>query len=1363
MSFARFKVLASLVLFSATATSAVLAQDASGIGPAFGDNQPAPPVSLLYAGPAPVGSTLLSCPSCPRLYDNTEICTVDALSLAVGGSGTPGLALRDWFTSAGGNVTRFDLLVTNCGTGAIPNHLSMNLFEGTDAETLGTLLGLRVCNGGPNDLETCFDDGDCGGASCVSVTSGFTTQGAPVLSRIPVHCDAVTGEPRIMRVTVDFAERAYTVVDALDGTPLISPEVQNIGRRVPISNLPAGKLGIEIRFIGENSLCAGGSPKMGMVMAQGGSGNENGLHIPNANHPNCTAEEHELVCDNVEWAPVDEFGNPIPCIGGNVCSTNFPYFGLAVAIYIGPSEDVNGNNTTQTADTIVLDPPSPCQGDTFTQVGGFIGDNSLSDDGEAVKWFDCAEDHLPGVALDLYDFQCLQQCFAQAPISNECEIFDHDPDGIFDGDPGVTIQQRRDGKINANDLFGFFICSHVDDGDPSCNGLIPDPPSLLRDVDMYQITGVSTGHVLSVLLEGDKSANTGPTWDPFLRVFKRVGANPLEEIARSDDYERETLDGFTTVEVPAGVSGIFVGVSANENSAYVPATDGPGTRPEIAADQAGGYILTVGATNPNCVVDNLSGNETQCYQSKHEPDDKMSNVLKALCENAQGEIDITGACLFPIGMLGDGAFSGTGQDLDLYKFRLDGDLSSVRSLTATIVTPVSQGFASVYDIVLGLYNEQGELIATGDQAQGSVFPPQSDQSRPLLAANVDPGGIFYLGVFGTDRRIQEVVETGPGVFNCQYVFPTFPPSLLNFPHGPGVAGTNEANLIPSVGGRVNKPRLVFDEALEGMAPDPLEGCKIPSDPNPAETLQCYKVNILTFPFDFPAANPIDLCDLISGNDSIEDACAMVPANRLSAIVPEPYFLGNGVYGGFQGDVDFFEIPVQAGQVISAHTSDTIPPQPDNNGRVRMYLGLFDQNAELIAEHDYSHEHEVGIGVDFDRIADEFSATIAGIMPANVGTNAYLMLGIDNGNMDHFENSPFDASVPGTTLSRRFETQSIPIVRRYLAGAAVMPRQTTLAGASPTGLPRMFVVPIRGSDDIHTSCFLNRSDDGRAGCHPAILEIDPLTGQTNVVRSTVFFSPVRDASGLDNGVAGRVDSSELLIAYDGSNLYVSPEFCPGGIDPLCDFPRRRLFRLNPNVLPTSGSYVTNMGELLGLTTGDFYSGMTEINGRLYALNESSNNVRWWNKATNPVATNGGTIAPVPSAVLCDPEPVNDMCWDSLYGDIGTDGTHVLIPCTFTGEEEEVLEYGICRFLPDHAVNPPTLTLISKLADPVTNPRFVEGPILGGLDSFSGTLIATDQRGPIVEYVTGASGDNTAGTVRAIELPHQEFRIRRLTAR
>ncbi len=1236
------------------------------------------PSALQRGGPTPAVLTR-GCTG-PRLYDNTVMCTPFVHSIAVGGTfhPPPSLWVRDWFVTSGGQVSGFDLYVVNGGPGAVPNHIHlMRFFRGTDANNLGTAIEEPPL-------------------------AGFSTRMTPELPPVPVHRDPMTGEPRVMRVSVDYIARTYTIADAETGDVLVGPE--DISDRREPFRLPPGKTGFEVRFTGEDSLCAGGQPVCGVALAKGGSGNENGVHFVNAEL--CPEELWPLVCDNVYWAPLDrDTGAPVPCTGGDVCSLDRPHFGIALTLYAGPNEDADCNNDLGSADPIVMnrpdtsDPPRSCSSGRVS-VSGYLGDTGCSYTFEPDDFFDADDDG----DVDLHDFGSMQACFErEGLLPFPCRVHD----------------DNADGGVNLDDFFGFLICSTFAPGDPMCSGFVPEPPVPLQDIDLYKIPDLEAGDVLSVLVEGEKSPSAGPTWDPYVKIFRLQGGS-LVQLAASDDFERSSFDSYTTVEVPAGVVTLYVGVSAAEHADYP--TNDPPTVPVLAPEQAGGYTLTLVLTDPDCVADTSSGAPSDCYESKHEPDDTIADA------DARGDISE----FVLIGAIGDGAFAGTGQDVDIYRLSLDGDLATARSLTVR----AAGGFDTAFDLAMALYDSAGELVATGDQASVSALAGL-DQSRPQLAATVsgtDHGGdgVYYIAVFGTDR----------GLFDedCRPMFPAVPPSLLNFPHGDQLPATSESDLRPTTGGRVNKPSEM------------LAGCSVDPDADPPPTLQCYRLSVLPSPEPLGLIGDPDVDETATphGNDSIMHAATSVTAgDRLANPHVAIRTLGNGPYGGWQGDVDFYATPVSPGDVITVNVAPA-KPASEADAPVRPYLALLDGNGHLLDAPSLSLERGTLLWTyPYRELEDQLAAVLGASIPDHVNGTVYAMVGIDNGNLSPAENMPFNPLQPGTTLSRRFETKSMR-ARPYVMSMAAMPPVESIAGT-----PRMFVVPQAGIDEKHVFCALGTELDSTPMCYPPILEIDPITGFTRkLIDGEPSFRPWRSAG--EFAVAGaEVASANLLIAWDGEFLWVAKEKCQ---EPLfCENQIRHLFKVDPDKPHTSAEYIESLGQIRGFPTVESkYTGMTEIGGFLYALDNTTNTFRYWDKALEPTATNGGNMTPAPSDETDDPR------WNDLYGDIGTNGHRLYVPCSWqefdpdTGEVTGTGEYGLCVFTPDPIAD--TITFVEKRPDPVTNSLLTPGPRLGGVDILNGdTLIATDRNGPIVEHQ-----NLTTGEVRALVLP-RGFVVDRLTIR
>lgn len=1268
----------------------------------------------------------------PKLYDNTTVCTVTTQALPVGGSTNPGpaLSLVDWFETGGGHVSGFDLYVLNGGTGAIVNHITeLQFYQGTDEFNYGTPIQMPIL-------------------------ARFRTVGAPTLSPIPVHRDPVTQRARVIKVSVDYDARRYYVTDAETGATLITEQNgpgsgQDIGADGPTAQRPSfdlnsGKVGVLLRFGGERSRCAAnppGNPVCGPVLAGGGVANADGMHIFNAE--SCNPAAFVLLCDDGGWGPttvipctadsecahilgatcdLDEeectLPERVPCTGGDVCNLDLPYYGIALTLYIGPGDGGgDGNNDRPTADTLSVGAPAPCNGGV-TSVRGFVGDNATPYSGTPDVFFDADNDG----DRDVLDWGSFQRCFgATLSILNP-------------GDPCRIHDHNNDLQVNAVD-YGVFQDCRANPALPICAGNILNAPDLLQDIDMYRVTGLTAGRVVSALLEGEKSPINGPTWDPFLRIYA-LQANTLVPLASSDDYERSSLDAFTTVVVPASVNTLYVAVSAAANQNYNPEM-GSSIIP-IAGDEAGGYVLSVAVSHPGCVTDTVNPSCpapptlcTNCAQfaSEHEPDDTLADA------DARGTV----ANLVIRGMLGDGAFAGIGQDLDIYRLQFTGPTANTRSFTARVMNLAGGGFPTVFDTLLAVYNVDGELIATADQSS-LVQLDGNDQSRPGLGVNVcgtgvNPcttnaslNGVYYLAIFGSDRGLYTArCENAGG--DLEFRSPAIAPTALNFPHGINVAGTQDSDLRPTVGGRVNRSGM----RLEGCDPDP-------ANPPPAPTQQCYRINVSTFTSNLGLTATSDLCEVQGpdGDDSIPDACDdLGTADRLSMGGALERFLGNGHYGGFQGDVDFYAITADPGDIIAINVADDQQP-PSSDHPVRSYLALYGSDGNPFAYQDFTLERANEAAID--GTSDEIASILAAVMPDDIGSNAYVMVGIDNGNLLSSENRPFDAFFPGTTLSRRFET-GIWQARRYNIAAAVVNPV-----ASAPGNPRMFIVPLRGVDNDHLNCYIEDGSnaDGLPECYPPLLEIDPVTGAgRKLLPGEPFFATYRRMSATLADPDDKITDNPIL-AYDGTNLFVSAEVCGGDMFCAANGITHPLFRLNPNLNPGQSGYITTLGTIEGLPTATVITGLTEIGGRLFALDTTHNQLRWWNKAMNPTAGNGGVLP-----IMAPAAEFNDV-----DGDLGTNGTSIYVKC-LTGTSVE----GICRFTANFAdpLNP-TLAFNEILPDPITNEALIPGPRLGGIDVLpGGIIVASDANGSLIQHFNPATN-----SVTGFALP-REFVAARLTVR
>jgi len=667
-------------------------------------------------------------------------------------------------------------------------------------------------------------------------------------------------------------------------------------------------------------------------------------------------------------------------------------------------------------------------------------------------------------------------------------------------------------------------------------------------------------------------------------------------------------------------------------------------------------------------------------------------------------------------MIGDGAFASLGQDIDIYKLQFDdGPRGDARMLSAQVIGPPGNGFETVFDLALALYDSAGELLAASDQSGFDFYGV--DSSLPVLWARVrgtDVGGdgIYYLAIFGTNRGLWDA--------QCDSVWPTIPPTILSLPHGEASAGTRLSDLRPLVGGRVNTPGT----PLQGCSADPL------NDPPARE--QCYRINILTFTNDPPPEN--NVCETTT-DDSIRDACPLTPADRLSTMVATPRIIGDGIY--WQGDVDFYEIEVSPGSIVAGSVADAAQ-QPDPQISQRSYLAFYEESGFLFADHDYSLEHSLAFGSQY--LLDRYAATITGAVPETTEGAAYLMVGLDAGSFSPVDNLPFDAFTPGTTFMGRLSAP--PEGAPYLIGAAAMP-----AAAGVPGSPRLFVVPRRGSDDRHVSCQIGSELDGSPACFPPILELDPVSGRAiGVIDGRPYFDTSFAAENF--GPGGRT-SNNPLVAFDGEALWVTVESC---LNPdACNHRGRWLYKVNPDLRPTDVGFVSVGVRVFGPSLLDRSTGLAEAGGYLYLLNDTGNKIRYWDKMFAPDDANGGTLTPQPS------EETDDPRWNDLYGDMGTDGVSVYVGCHWKDPETlEIGEVGICIFTTDLVAG--TITFDGKLDDPVTNLAFQPGPRLGGLAVVgSDWIIASDRNGSIIEH-----WDTMTDIVYAVELP-REFTVVQLTAR
>ncbi|MEE9296396.1 MAG: hypothetical protein V3W34_15745 [Phycisphaerae bacterium] len=1409
---------------------------------------------------------LASCPFCPKMYENTTICTVNVQAITLGGRTPNGMSPRDWFVTGGGEVSGFDVFVMNGSEApfpANPQNLSVAFLEGANSQFQGAVI-----------QEAQFG------------TQRRLPLGISQLTKIPAWDDPNTGKPGLMRVTVNYDAGTYNLVGLHEdpnnpGTLLeeqLSPVDEPLGGgqgRVPFT-LPAGPLGVDVRLTGEFSICntlPADRPKAGPVLAGGGAGAEDGLHI-NALYgdgdSDCSPAEYPLFCDNSGWGPTGTVlceedsdciavfgegticegsscrGEPggdvleasVPCVGGDVCNLDRPFFGIALIIYIGPSEQEGGDNTIDTADAI---PAPPAGSGEIVTARGFLGDNGLrcncASPGCVCTEFPLYDHDEPDARdgdVDLIDWGDFQRCFGRFEEPG-CGVHDQNGDGAID-----LVDY---GGENAADPRGFDDCFTRDTTDPgftpndpaNCTGSVPPAPEQLADVDIHEISGLSAGAVVSILVEGSKSPTAGPLWDPFLRVFDGNGRQiPFEnaEGGESDDFDRVSLDAYTSVVVPPGSTRLYAGVSTSGQITKLepPVCDGAGDcvailgegatcgnqrdgfcdlpcaedadcqdpnvpgfpagatcgrmtpgfcdlrvwydpadpdsiKPIGGEEPTGSYTLSIAVTDPES-VSGPAGGAFQCIETQHEPDDDMDAADdRATPPSEGGNGNPTGPIIY--GAIGDGAFAPLGQDIDIYRLEFSGlpgrFPANTRSITAEVMPTAALGFWPTFDLAMALYDSDGELIAVSDQApRGNEI----DSTRPSVGVNLcgtsavscqnesPQDGIYYMAVFGTDRVSYD--EDGDPI-----QFPD-PPTRLNFPHGTRVAATSCSDLRPTIGSRVSVPG------------PPLEGrdAPVPQGPN-SPTLACYRINISTFASDLDGGGVF--CEEgPNGNDSIPDASTSVSsADRLAAMfgVLQVCTLGDGPYGLLQGDVDFYLVAgAVPGKIVSVSTCDNQQP-PTSNSIVRNYVALYDQEGFVFADQDYSLERYDGEIFILDHKSDEMAATVASLVPSETGkgnplTAVYAMVGLDNGKLLQHENTPFDANFPGTTLSRRFFPDNPP--RRYRIGIAVM---DPLPGDTPIS-DRVFAVARRGIDGRHTEPFTTSPEDSTKASFPSILELNPKTGEVvallDATVPAVVFNTFREPDGCTENCPDEI-SANPVIAYDGETLFVSVEKCG---DENCNSAalEHRFFEINPDLVPGDGGFVVTRGKIrLEEPLGAVLTGMAEMDGFLYALNSTSDRMRYWPKELLPGdLDNGGTIPPT-AADPKDQQRLTDLACptdgapielDDVNGDIGTDGEFLYISCfSDTG-----LRLGICKFSVD--LKTEAMACVGILADPISvdnpNLRFglVPGPRLGGLDILAdNTLMTTDRNGPIVEYGGADAGVND---VKVVQLP-REFLVERITAR
>ncbi|MCH7526029.1 MAG: hypothetical protein IID39_01200 [Planctomycetes bacterium] len=459
----------AVMLGAATGHAADRGGELPGIGSAFGDDTR--PLFQAQEAQGVGAGFARGIDNRPKLYDNTTVCTVRTNWLAVGSTtgGTNLLNIRDWFTTHGGKVEGFDLFLVNAGTLARPIS-NFEFFDGTDAEDRGVEFEPKKF---------------------------FRTTGSPSLEKIPPNPN---NSEWPIKVSVDYINDLYTISygvlneDTFEFPNADIQQVLGVGNNGRTSfDLPAGKIGINFRTSGQ-SKChdPNADPQFGPVMALGGEGAVDGVHIvgaedPPGNDPGCTqGERDQLPCPGspTPWDGVD------PCLGGDVCNLDRPFYSIAMILYVGAGPDELGDGNNEIATAQVIPPPSVGDGSMST-VHGFLGDNGQSYTGTPVTCFDSDLDG----EVTVLDYAGFQRCFGD-DVSPECGLYDC----------------GGDGNVDLTDFQAFQIAA--EGGDPGCVCQIPDPPTLLKDVDIYEVSGLTAGQVMSILLEGSQSPSEGPLWDP---------------------------------------------------------------------------------------------------------------------------------------------------------------------------------------------------------------------------------------------------------------------------------------------------------------------------------------------------------------------------------------------------------------------------------------------------------------------------------------------------------------------------------------------------------------------------------------------------------------------------------------------------------------------------------------------------------------------------------------------------------------------------------------------------------------------------------------------------------------------------------
>jgi hypothetical protein len=852
-----------------------------------------------------------------------------------------------------------------------------------------------------------------------------------------------------------------------------------------------------------------------------------------------------------------------------------------------------------------------------------------------------------------------------------------------------------------------------------------------RDVDIYRINlptiSPGTTRVLSVLCESKNNSRLGGFLDPRIQLYHENAMGEIVRLSRSDNYLRRGPDSLLVWEFDNSFTNdpVWVAVLSSDmpNIELFDPEDVSTIHkiPEIDDDPlnflteeqtplTGPYLLTIGLVNPTSLQ--TGGGLTNF----REPNDTIAqaDAIGAISGNNRTD-------------LGDGAFGRWGQDFDLHKVTTTSAIDSLRIFTTP--TFFDQMLA---DVAVAVYDANGEFLACADQARQINPQPPGDQSLPALCVNVVGGNDYYVGWTLTGRP----VGNDPNEENLV---------LIAFPSPIGLGGTNLRDLPVTRPGTIRKPTdsLGFFRGSDFWDWDILKS-----------TATCLQ--------SAPPGTNDDEETNVNGNDSYLLATELATSEG-----PQPTFgiqtlgnmnvivrrLGDGPFGGWQGDVDFYRLSnVVPGDVISANTSDV--DGPDSDFSVGIYLTLYDGSGGILSDQTQTLRKGSGVASGLPTL-DRFAASSLGKVPmpqpgvctpppvgADCDNNCiadadeiaadppldadgdgdldlcdtvYVAVTIDNRNQSLLENVPYDPRVPGSTLTQRFGTGVGPhnyelgVGRRVPTGDAGIGQRLFAVGRE-----RVTTITPQGGIVVTTP---DRN----------IFEIDPATGQ-----SLMRFGALTTGDGTSfMQVSG---NQEAVIAYDGTHVYllkgmgVSHQLFRASPGPIDD-PRE----MNP---ASRGTVVTS-----AVANGDRVSGMAVIGDLLYVCNKTKNTIVVLNKTVGGI---GAMLNPVDTISLMTTTDgmvqIGDGVSTNNNGDVATDGMFLYVEAMINGAS------GI-------AVLDQTGNLVDQLPNPVTNAELQPGPKLGGLaylpvDTQFGmqdVLFASDLNGFIVEAISPSDGSSLGGFI------------------